>query len=63
MKHFLLVATVVMISEKNFFSFSMAAFVKETNSFFKIMQLINKNYSWKMESWKNEIKNTQEKLS
>ena len=49
-------------SEKLFsFSFSMATIVRETNSFFKVMQLITQNYSGK--NGVKQIKNTQEKLS
>ena len=61
MKHFLLIANVAMISEKLFFSFSMATIVRETNSLFKTMQLINQNYPWKNEV--KQVRNAQEKLS
>ena len=51
-----------MISEKLFyFYFSIATIVRETTSFFKVMQLINQNCSWK--NGVKQIKNTQEKLS
>ena len=62
MKHFLLIAIVVLISKKVFFfSFSMATIFKQKHSFFNVMQLINKNYSLKNRV--KLIKNTQEKLS
>ena len=60
MKNFLLVAVVAMKSEKLFFSFSMETIVRETNSFFNIMQLTNQNYSWK--NGVKQIKSTQETL-
>ena len=61
MKHFLLIANVAVISEKLLFFFSMATIVRETNSLFKIMQLINQKYPWKNEV--KQVRNAQEKLS
>ena len=60
MKHFFFIANFAMISE-SLFSFSIATIVRETSSFFKIVDLVNQNYSWK--NGVKQIKNTQEKLS
>ena len=61
MKHLFFLATITMITVKRLLPIFIAAVVRETYSFIKIMQPISLNYNW--ENGVKQIKITEEKLS
>ena len=61
MRHLFILETVTTITVKCLLPIFIAAVVRETHSFIKIMQPISPNYNW--ENWVKQIKITEENLS
>ena len=60
-KHLFLLATITMITEKMYFTHFIAAVVRKTYSFIKMMQLISEKYNW--ENGAKQIQIIEENLS